>query len=50
MRTKPWQKWCDVENPENEKLPLGEGQEDNALNSLSKVAVEGGWVIIQICI
>jgi len=22
MRTKPWQKWCDLENPENEKLPL----------------------------
>jgi dynein heavy chain len=22
MRTKPWQKWCDLEMPENEKLPL----------------------------
>lgn len=22
MRTKPWQKWCDLETPENEKLPL----------------------------
>ena len=22
MRTKPWQKWCDLEYPENEKLPL----------------------------
>jgi len=141
MRTKPWQKWCDLENPENEKLPLdyknktefqkllvvralrpdrmvnaltqfvanqigekyiedvtftlketydestpkmaiffilspgidpvknletlgatlgfvesagtlsnislGEGQEDNALNALSRASKEGGWVIIQ---
>jgi dynein heavy chain len=22
IRTKPWQKWCDLETPENEKLPL----------------------------
>lgn len=22
MRTKPWQKWCDLENPELDKLPL----------------------------
>lgn len=22
MRTKPWQKWCDLETPETEKLPL----------------------------
>jgi len=22
MRTKPWQKWCDLENPEMDKLPL----------------------------
>jgi hypothetical protein len=24
MRTKPWQKWCDLETRENDKLPLDE--------------------------
>jgi dynein heavy chain len=28
-------------------ISLGEGQEDNALNSISKASREGGWAIIQ---